>query len=91
MNIIRRNIIFAAAIAISPVVIIPASAAQSCTTRGGEGNGIFQGFASYTADAALKNSAMAWGGANVKIGKISHKCKLAGVIYTCTARAKVCK
>ena len=90
MNVVRRSTVFAA-IAISPVAINLASAAQSCMTRGGDGNGIFQGFASYMAEAALKNSAMAWGGSNVKIGKVSNKCKLAGVIYTCTARAKVCK
>jgi len=92
MSVIRRAAVIAAAVAISHVAINASAApSPSCTTRGGEGTGIVQGFAVFMAEAAMKNSAQAWGGSNVKIGKKSEKCKLAGIVYTCVVRAKVCK
>jgi hypothetical protein len=68
-----------------------ASAAPACTTRGGQGTGIVEGFAVFMAEAAMKNSAQAWGGSAVKIGKKSQKCTQAGIVITCVVRARVCK
>lgn len=90
MSVVKRTAVMATVVAISHVGG-DAFAAPSCTTRGGEGTGIVQGFALFMAEAAMKNSAQAWGGSNVRIGKKSERCKLAGLVYTCTVRAKVCK
>jgi hypothetical protein len=50
-----------------------------------------QGFASFMAQAAMKNQAKAWGGDSVKIGEPKETCKLQGLMYTCTAFARACK
>ena len=42
---------------------------------GGVGMGVMEGFASFMAEAAMKNSAKARLGDAVKIGKVSKKCE----------------
>jgi hypothetical protein len=68
----------------------PAAAAQ-CIKAGGWGTGALQGFASFMAEAAMKNSAKAKLGDAVKIGAPSTKCETKGLLYECTAYAKACK
>ena len=65
--------------------------AASCIKAGGEGQGMLQDFATFMAEAAMKNQAKAWGGDNVKIAKASTSCKSNGLLYTCTSHAKACK
>jgi hypothetical protein len=67
-----------------------ASAAQ-CIKAGGWGTGTLEGFATFMAEAAMKNSAKAWGGDAVKIGKAAVKCEWKTLAYECTANARACK
>ena len=68
-----------------------ANAAQ-CMKAGGWGTGALQGFASFMAEAAMKNSAKArLGTDNPKIGPVTQKCEQKGLLYECIASAKACK
>ena len=67
-----------------------AQAAQ-CVRVGGVGLGLMEGFASFMAEAAMKNSAKAKLGDAVKIGKVSKKCEWKTVSFECTARAQACR
>ena len=71
-------------------VAAPATAA-SCIKVGGWGTGVTEGFASFMANAALKNSAKKWGGETVKISKVSEKCQSEGLTISCNTRARACK
>ena len=55
------------------------------------GHGLMEGFASFMAEAAMKNSAKARLGEAVKIGKVSKKCEWKTVSYECQARAQACR
>jgi hypothetical protein len=64
------------------------AAAAQCMTAGGVGIGVFEGFASFMAEAAMKNSAKARLGTDApKIGKIDTKCQWKTVNFECHARA----
>jgi hypothetical protein len=65
--------------------------AGPCVRVGGVGMGLMEGFASFMAEAAMKNSAKAKLGDAVKIGKVSKKCEWKSVNYECTARAQACR
>ena len=65
--------------------------AQRCMTAGGWGTGAFEGFASFMAEAAMKNSAKARLGDDVKIGAVTKKCGQKGLFIECTARARACR
>jgi hypothetical protein len=67
------------------------SATAQCIKAGGWGTGVMQNFASYMAQAAMKNQAKAWGGGSVKIGKVDETCEWKTVAFECTARARACK
>ena len=67
------------------------AAAAQCIRAGGWGTGALQGFASFMAEAAMKNSAKAKLGDAVKIGAPSTKCETKGLLYECTAYAKACR
>jgi hypothetical protein len=70
---------------------VSASAAQ-CMKVGGWGTGALEGFASFMAEAAMKNSAKArLGTDNPKIGPVSQKCEQKGLLIECTATTKACK
>jgi hypothetical protein len=62
-----------------------------CLKAGGWGTGALEGFASFMAEAAMKNSAKAKLGDAVKIGPVTQKCEMKGLLYECTATAKACK
>ena len=82
----------AAALVIGTCQIIgaPADAAR-CIRAGGEGTGVLQGFASFMAQAAMKNQAKAWGGDSVRISEPKETCTQQFLVYTCTAFARACK
>jgi hypothetical protein len=66
--------------------------AATCVKTGGWGTGMMEGFASFMAEAAMKNSAKAKLGVDtVKIGGVRKKCEVKGLLYECTAFAQVCK
>jgi len=65
--------------------------AAQCIKAGGWGTGALEGFASFMAEAAMKNSAKAHLGDAVKIGAVSQKCEMKGLLWECTATAKACK
>jgi hypothetical protein len=65
--------------------------AAQCIRAGGWGTGALEGFASFMAEAAMKNSAKAKLGDAVKIGAPSTKCEIKGLLYECNASAKACK
>ena len=67
------------------------AAAAQCVNVGGVGMGMLEGFASFMAEAAMKNSAKAKLGDAVKIGKVSKKCEWKTVSFECTARAQACR
>lgn len=86
-----KFIVRACCAAVFAVAVPLGAQAASCIKAGGEGQGMLQDFATFMAEAAMKNSAKAWGGDNVKIAKASTTCKSNGLLYTCTAHAKACK
>lgn len=67
------------------------AAAAQCIRVGGVGMGVLEGFASFMAEAAMKNSAKARLGDAAKIGKVSKKCEWKTVSFECTARAQACR
>lgn len=67
------------------------AAAAQCIKAGGWGTGALEGFASFMAEAAMKNSAKAKLGDAVKIGAVSKKCEVKGLLYECEASARACK
>jgi hypothetical protein len=68
-----------------------AAAATHCIRAGGWGTGVMENFASFMANAAMKNQAKAWGGETVKISKVNEKCEWKTVAFECTAFARACK
>jgi hypothetical protein len=85
-----------AAFAVATVAILvgaPGGAAQAATCQkfGGWGTGALEGFASFMAEAAMKNAAKAKFGENVKIGPVSQKCAVKTVLMECVATARACK
>jgi hypothetical protein len=67
------------------------AAAAQCIRVGGVGMGVMEGFASFMAEAAMKNAAKARLGDAVKIGKVSKHCQWKTVSFECTARAQACR
>ena len=67
------------------------AAAAQCIKAGGWGTGALQGFASFMAEAAMKNSAKAKLGDAVKIEAPNTKCESKGLLYECTAYARACR
>jgi Na+-transporting NADH:ubiquinone oxidoreductase subunit NqrB len=69
----------------------PVQAAQ-CMKAGGWGTGALEGFASFMAEAAMKNSAKAkLGTDDIKVGAVNKKCEQKGLLIECVATAKICK
>ena len=90
------KILRAAAIAAMGVALLQAqggaASAAQCMTAGGVGIGVFEGFASFMAEAAMKNSAKArLGTDSPKIGKVNTRCEWKTVNFECHARAQACK
>ena len=73
------------------VTLVGGAAAAPCIKAGGWGTGALEGFASFMAEAAMKNSAKAKLGDGVKIGPVANKCEVKGLLYECNATARACK
>jgi len=73
------------------IALVGGAAAAPCIKAGGWGTGALEGFASFMAEAAMKNSAKAKLGDAVKIGAVAKKCDMKGLLYECTASARACK
>ena len=86
-----KAIIRTAAIVGVTAVLIGSAGAANCMKAGGWGTGALEGFASFMAEAAMKNSAKAKLGDAVKIGRVSQRCEVKGLLYECEATAKACK
>ena len=68
------------------------AAAAQCIKVGGVGMGVLEGFASFMAEAAMKNSAKArLGTDSPKIGKVDTRCQWKTVNFECHARAQACE
>jgi hypothetical protein len=65
--------------------------AEKCLKVGGWGTGALEGFASFMAEAAMKNAAKAKLGDSVKIGAVAKKCEVKTLLYECTAFARACR
>ena len=81
----------AALFASMSLALVGSASAAQCIKAGGWGTGGLEGFASFMAEAAMKNSAKAKLGDAVKIGPANTKCALKGLLYECEASAKACK
>jgi hypothetical protein len=82
----------AAVVGMTILVAGTSAQAASCMRVGGWGTGALEGFASFMAEAAMKNSAKSrLGTDNPKIGAVAKKCEIKGLLYECTARAQACK
>jgi hypothetical protein len=78
------------AIALSGAALItPAHA--NCMIAGGWGTGVFESFAGYMAETAMKNSVKAKLGDEARIGAVTKKCEQKGLLIECTARARGCR
>jgi hypothetical protein len=86
-----RRFVSAALVAGLTLATIGGAAAEQCIRAGGWGTGVMESFASFMANAALKNQAKAWGGDSVKIGKINQTCAWKTLAYECTSFARACK
>ena len=87
MKIFARAAVFAGL----TVVVAGGAVAAPCMKAGGWGTGALEGFASFMAEAAMKNSAKAKLGDGVKIGPVANKCEVKGLLYECNATARACK
>jgi hypothetical protein len=86
-----KKLVASAAIAGLTMASVGGATAAQCIRAGGWGTGVLENFASFMAQAAMKNQAKAWGGDAVKIGKVSEKCEWKTVAFECTAYARACK
>jgi hypothetical protein len=86
-----KIIVRAALLAGLTVALVGSAAAAPCIKAGGWGTGALEGFASFMAEAAMKNSAKAKLGDGVKIGPVANKCEVKGLLYECNATARACK
>lgn len=80
----------AATVALPLGLPVSAEAAQ-CIKAGGWGTGALESFASFMAEAAMKNSAKSRLGEAVKIGPAKTTCEIKGLLYECNSSAKACK
>ncbi len=65
--------------------------AETCQKFGGWGTGALESFASFMAEAAMKNAAKAKFGDSVKIGAVTKKCEVPTLLVECRAFARACK
>jgi len=52
---------------------------------------MFEGFAGFMAETAMKNSVKAKLGDKARIGAVTKKCGQKGLLVECTARARGCR
>jgi hypothetical protein len=88
---VRASLVAAIGAGLLSTQVGPVQAAAQCQKFGGWGTGALESFASFMAEAAMKNSAKAKFGDAVKIGAVEKKCEVKTLLYECTARARACK
>ena len=82
----------AVAVGMAALIAGTSAHAATCMKVGGWGTGALEGFASFMAEAAMKNSAKArLSTDSPKIGAVAKSCEVKGLLYECTARARACK
>jgi hypothetical protein len=86
----RMSLVLAAGALLLGIQGAPARA-EKCLKVGGWGTGALEGFATFMAEAAMKNAAKAKLGDAVKIGAVAKKCEVKTLLYECTAFARACK
>jgi hypothetical protein len=64
--------------ALGAIALGPPAMAQRCMTAGGYGSGVFEGFAAFMAEAAMR------------VGLVSMKSAQNGLLFECHARARAC-
>jgi hypothetical protein len=79
------------AIALSGAALVAPAHAQRCMIAGGWGTGMFEGFARFMAETAMKNSVKAKLGDKARIGAVSKRCEQKGLLIECTARTRGCR
>jgi hypothetical protein len=79
------------AIALSGAGLVAPAHAQRCMIAGGWGTGVFESFARFMAETAMKNSVKAKLGDGARIGAISKRCEQKGLLIECTARTRGCR
>jgi hypothetical protein len=79
------------AIASSSAALVAPAHAQKCVMAGGWGTGVFESFAGYMAETAMKNSVKAKLGDEANIGAVTKRCEQKGLLIECTARARGCR
>jgi hypothetical protein len=58
---------------------------------GGWGTGVFESFAGFMAETAMRNSVKAKLGDGARIGAVSKRCEQKGLLIECTARTRGCR
>jgi hypothetical protein len=91
MRTIEKRVLLAMLTAATIALASGPVAAAQCIKAGGWGTGALQGFASFMAEAAMKNSAKAKLGDAVKISAPDTKCEMKGLLYECTSSARACR
>jgi hypothetical protein len=86
----RMSLVLAAGALLLGIQGAPARA-EKCLKVGGWGTGALEGFATFMAEAAMKNAAKAKLGDAVKIGAVSKKFEVKTLLYECTAFARACR
>lgn len=89
MSFLLRSVILAVSIAAASGTAF-AKAPLTCIKAGGVGSGPTEGWASFMAEAAMKNQVKAWSNETGKIDKMTQTCE-SGLVTTCTVRARACK
>ena len=92
MQKLGRGALWAGVIVSSCIAASVSASAAQCMKVGGWGTGALEGFASFMAEAAMKNSAKARLGTDApKISKVNTRCQWKTVNFECHARAQACK
>lgn len=87
----KLKLLAAATALTAAFALAPQAQAAQCIKAGGWGTGALESFASFMAEAAMKNSAKARLGDTAKISPAKTTCEIKGLLYECTASAKACK
>ena len=72
------------------VAVAKAPGKVACIKAKGTATMVTEDLAKFMSGAAAKNSAKAWGGPDVKLGPVTHKCD-GGLPFSCDASLKACK
>ena len=86
-----RRLIFITALLLAAGPALAAAPKSRCALKAGEATGITRGFAEYEALLAIRQVTNNWPIASDHIGEAVYTCRQGTVLWTCAARAQVCK